>query len=166
VATGEPFTLDERDRLQRAVHSAQEQTGMRFSVRVGDVRADPAIEAERLLANLADGPRDPAVLLQVAPGERHVEVLTTAAARRRISDQAAGLAVLTMTSSFTVGDLVGGIVNGLRQLADSAGRTGGTQGAPDEGARRLSGRAADGADPNDPTGTAGGGAGSGLHKVT
>ncbi len=30
--------------------------------------------------------------------------------------------VLTMTAAFAVGDLVGGIVNGLRQLSDAAGR--------------------------------------------
>ena len=58
----------------------------------------------------------------MAPGARRVDVMTTQYAKRRITDQAAGLAVLTMTSAFAVGDLIGGIVNGLRQLSDAAGR--------------------------------------------
>jgi hypothetical protein len=48
--------------------------------------------------------------------------MTTQTAGRRITDHAAGLVVLSMTSAFAVGDLVGGIVNGLRQLSDAAGR--------------------------------------------
>ena len=36
-------------------------------------------------------------------------------------DRACALAVLSMTGSFAAGDLVGGIVNGLRQLSDQAG---------------------------------------------
>ena len=38
--------------------------------------------------------------------------MTSPAARRRISDHAAGLAVLSMVSSFGVGDIVGGIIAG------------------------------------------------------
>jgi uncharacterized membrane protein YgcG len=62
-----------------------------------------------------------AVLLAVSPGQRVVEVVTGAAAARRIPDRACALAVLSMTNSFSAGDLVGGIVNGLRQLSDQAG---------------------------------------------
>ena len=57
----------------------------------------------------------------VSPGDRRVEIVSTPAARRRLPDHVAGLAVLSMTSSFGVGDLVGGIVTGVRQLADAAG---------------------------------------------
>lgn len=118
----EAFTSDQRERVERARRAAEEQTGVRFSIRVGGLDGDPRLEAERLLVNIADSPREPAVLILLAPGERRVEVMTSPGARRRVSDHAAGLAVLTMTSSFGVGDLVGGLVNGLRQLADAAGR--------------------------------------------
>ncbi len=102
--------------------SATDQTGIGFNIYVGPVEGgDPRGHAERLLQQ-ADRP-DGAVLLYVAPGERRVEVVTSPAARRRITDNAAALAVLTMTASFGVGDLTGGIVNGLRQLADSAGQS-------------------------------------------
>jgi hypothetical protein len=122
VAAGEAFPRDQHDRIERARRGAESQTGMRFWVRVAEFDGNPKLEAEHLLANLTESPREAAVLLLIAPGSRHLEVMTTHLGRRRISDQAAGLAVLTMTSAFAVGDLVGGIVNGLRQLSDAAGR--------------------------------------------
>jgi uncharacterized membrane protein len=61
------------------------------------------------------------VLIAVSPGQRVVEVVTGAGAARRIPDRACALAVLSMTGSFAAGDLVGGIVNGLRQMSDQAG---------------------------------------------
>ncbi|HEX4018286.1 MAG TPA: DUF5130 family protein [Frankiaceae bacterium] len=122
MAAGEAFTREQHERIERARRAAEGQTGMRFWLRVGEFDRDPKLEAEHLLTNLIDGPRDSAVLILVAPGSRVVEIMTTHAAKRRITDQAAGLVVLTMTSSFGVGDLVGGLVNALRQLADAAGR--------------------------------------------
>lgn len=121
MATGEAFSRDQLDRLNRAREAAERQTGVRFSIRIGAIDGDPKLAAETMLANQVGSPRDEAVLLLISPGQRIVHVMTTAGAKRRISDHAAGLAVLTMTSSFAVGDLVGGIVNGLRQLADAAG---------------------------------------------
>lgn len=127
--TGEPFSPEQHDRIERALTAAEEQSGLRFWVRVGTLGSDPRMDAESTLANLATSGRQGAVLVLVGPEERKLEVMTSPGAKRRISDQAAGFAVLTMTSSFAVGDLVGGIVNGLRQLADSAGRDPkGTQG--------------------------------------
>ena len=61
------------------------------------------------------------VLIAVSPGQKVVEVVTGAGAARRLPDRACALAVLSMTTSFAAGDLVGGIVNGLRQLSDQAG---------------------------------------------
>jgi uncharacterized membrane protein len=122
VAAGEAFTREQHERIERARRAAEGQTGMRFWLRVGEFDRDPKLEAEHLLANLVENPRDAAVLILVAPGTRVVEIMTTHSAKRRITDQAAGLVVLTMTSAFGVGDLVGGLVNALRQLADAAGR--------------------------------------------
>ena len=122
MAAGEAFTREQHERIERARRAAEGQTGIRFWLRVGEFDRDPRLEAEHLLTNLVDSTRDPAVLILVAPGTRVVEIMTTPAAKRRITDQAAGLVVLTMTSAFGVGDLVGGLVNALRQLADAAGR--------------------------------------------
>jgi hypothetical protein len=65
------------------------------------------------------------VLIAVSPGQRVVEVVTGAGAGRRLPDRACALAVLSMTGSFAAGDLVGGIVNGLRQMSDQAGHPAG-----------------------------------------
>jgi hypothetical protein len=121
VAAGEAFSADQLARLSQSVRAAQAQSGILFSVRVGAVEGDARRAAERMLANLVHSPREPVVLILVSPGQRFVHIMTTPGARRRIGDGAAGLAVLAMTSSFGVGDLVGGIVNGLRQLAEAAG---------------------------------------------
>jgi hypothetical protein len=136
VASGEDDGLnpEQRERIERARRGAEQTTGMRFWVRIGTFAGAPRIEAERLLTNLIDDPHDAGVLILVGPGERRLEIMTTAAAKRRLPDSAVGLAVLTMSSSFGVGDLVGGLVNGLRQLSDSAGHG-------EAGQRRVSGRA-------------------------
>jgi len=120
VAAGEAFSLDQRHRIERAIATAERETGLTFSIRVGPISDEPRLETERLLANIGDN-REPIVLILIGPGERLLEVMTSPAARRRISDHAAGLAVLSMVSSFGVGDVVGGIIAGIRQLADAAG---------------------------------------------
>lgn len=122
MAAGEAFSREQRLRLDRAVAAASGQTGIRFAVRVGALEeGNAAVQVERSLAALAD-PTEPAVLIYLCPDERVLEIGTTAAARTRLSDQACALASLSMTTSFGLGDLVGGLVNGLRMLADSAGR--------------------------------------------
>lgn len=121
MATGEAFTREQHERLERSRRGAESQTGMSFWLRVGEIDGNSRLQAENWLTNLVDSTHDEAVLILVAPGARRVDVMTTQYAKRRITDQAAGLAVLTMTSAFAVGDLIGGIVNGLRQLSDAAG---------------------------------------------
>jgi hypothetical protein len=50
-----------------------------------------------------------------------MEIVTGGESARRIPNRVAGLAALAMRASFSSGDLTGGIVSGLRQLADAAG---------------------------------------------
>ena len=125
MAAGEAFTREQHERIERARRGAESETGIHFWLQVGELDMDPQLEAEHWLANLVPGAREEGVLILVAPGARRLEIMTTPPARRRITDQAAGLAVLTMTSAFAVGDLVGGIVNGFRQLAAAAGHPAG-----------------------------------------
>ncbi len=122
MARGEAFSRDQRLRLERAVAAASGQTGIRFTVYVGALEGQPEAHAERLLSQVA-GPHEPAVLILVAPAERVLRIATTTAVAERLPDHACALASLSMTTSFGVGDLVGGIVNGLRMLADAAGRS-------------------------------------------
>jgi len=125
VASGEAFRQDQLDRLSRARLLAERQTGLGFHIRVGALCGDPELAAQRMLTAIVAGrPGAAEVLVLVSPGQRFVRVLTSPDARCRISDTAAWLATLSMTSSFALGDLVGGLVSGIRQLADAAGQPG------------------------------------------
>jgi hypothetical protein len=48
-------------------------------------------------------------------------VVTGAEARVRLPDRGAKLAVMSMVASFKEGDLLGGLLSGLRMLGDQAG---------------------------------------------
>jgi uncharacterized membrane protein YgcG len=127
VAAGrrEGLSASQQERIDHAVAQCREQNGLDVSVLVGDLGVTDLSRfreaAETLHAAL--GERAPsALLVVVAPGQRRVEVVTGAAARRRVPDRVAALAVLSMTTAFSGGDLSGGIIDGLRQMADAAGK--------------------------------------------
>jgi uncharacterized membrane protein YgcG len=118
VPGGEAFTPRQIDELARAARAASDRAGLRFSVYVGRSEGRPGIYADRLLA--AFGEQAPnAVVVLVDPAARRVEVVTGREAARRLGDRSCGLACLSMTSAFSGGDLVGGVVTGLRMLGDS-----------------------------------------------
>ena len=114
------FTWQELARLDEALTMASRETGLRFTLYIGDLGPRTRVRAEELHGASGGNPAE-SVLVAVSPGQKVVEVVTGAAAGRRMPDRACALAVLSMTSSFAAGDLVGGIVNGLRQLSDQAG---------------------------------------------
>ena len=118
------FSYQELARLDEALTMSSRETGLRFTVYVGELRTPTRAHAEELHARSGANPAD-AVLIAVSPGQRVVEVVTGSGAARRLPDRACALAVLSMTSAFAAGDLVGGIVNGLRQLSDQAGHPAG-----------------------------------------
>ena len=77
------------------------------------------------LAYLADRTSRSAVIagsLAVSPNQRVLEIVTGAEARKRLPDRSAKLAALSMAAAFGGGDLAGGIVTGLAQLAEHAGK--------------------------------------------
>jgi hypothetical protein len=114
------FGWHELARLDEALTMSSRETGLRFTLYIGDLGARTRIRAEELHATSGGNPAE-SVLIAVSPGQRVVEVVTGAAAARRLPDRACALAVLSMTGSFAAGDLVGGIINGLRQMSDQAG---------------------------------------------
>jgi hypothetical protein len=118
------FGYQELARLDEALTMSSRETGLRFTLYLGDLGTPTRVRAEELHALSGDKPAE-SVLIAVSPGQRVVEVVTGAAAARRIPDRACALAVLSMTGSFAAGDLVGGVVNGLRQLSDQAGHPSG-----------------------------------------
>lgn len=116
-----PFTTRQLLRLDEALRLADRSTGLTFSVYVGDLDEPVRAHAEKLHAQLADPAHS--VLVAVSPNQRLLEVVTGAEARRRLPDRSAKLAALSMAAAFSGGDLAGGLVSGLAQLADQAGRT-------------------------------------------
>jgi uncharacterized membrane protein YgcG len=115
-----PFTTRQLLRLDEALRVADKQTGLTFSVYVGELEEPVRQHAERLHKQL-DG-ADRAVLVAVSPNQRLLEIVTGNEARKRITDRDAKLAALSMAASFAGGDLAGGVLSGLDQLATHAGR--------------------------------------------
>ncbi|HKD98779.1 MAG TPA: DUF5130 family protein [Micromonosporaceae bacterium] len=116
-----PFTTPQLLRIDEALRTADESTGLTFSVYVGDLELPVRGYAEKLHSQLAAP--DQSVLVAVSPNQRVLEIVTGHDARRRIPDRSSKLAALSMTAAFGGGDLAGGIVAGLAQLASQAGRS-------------------------------------------
>jgi len=115
-----PFTPRQLARLDEALTMSSRETGVDFSVYVGALEEPTRQHAERLHTGLgALAPNG--VLLAVSPGQRVLHIVTGEASSRRLPDRSCALAALSMQASFSGGDLVGGIVNGLRMLSDQAG---------------------------------------------
>lgn len=115
-----PFTTRQLLRLDEALRIADQTTGLSFSIYLGDLDEPVRASAEALHRQVKD-PRH-AVLVAVSPNQRVLEIVTGSEARKRISDRDAKLAGLSMAASFTGGDLAGGLLIGVDQLATHAGR--------------------------------------------
>ncbi|GAA1239262.1 DUF5130 family protein [Pseudonocardia alaniniphila] len=115
----QPFSPVQLTRLDEALTLASRESGLLFSVYIGDLGEDPTARVAELHDQL-DGSSE-AVLVAVSPGQRIVEVLSGADARMRLPDRGAKLAVMSMVASFRESDLLGGLLSGLRMLADQAG---------------------------------------------
>ena len=115
-----PISKRQQRRLAKAVDRAEELTGLQLAVYLGPTEDDSRAHAESIFASM--GYHDlPGVLVLVAPDQRRLEIVTSASARRRISDRHAALTATSMTASFAVGDIVGGVCLGLDMLARYAG---------------------------------------------
>ena len=119
VADG-PFSTRQLLRLDEALRSADQQTGLIFSVYIGELDPPTRESAEKLHKQIDDA--DHAILIAVSPNQRKLEIVTGNEARKRISDRDAKLAGLSMAAAFAGGDLAGGILSGIDQLASHAGR--------------------------------------------
>ncbi len=115
-----PFTTRQLLRLDDALRGADESTGLTFSVYVGELDQPVRGFAEKLHSQLEDPDRS--VLVAVSPNQRVLEIVTGHEARRRVPDRQAKLSALSMAAAFGGGDLAGGLVAGIAQLANQAGR--------------------------------------------
>ncbi|MGN6607182.1 MAG: DUF5130 family protein [Jatrophihabitans sp.] len=115
----EPFTATQLTRLDEALTLSSRETGLVFSIYVGELQAPTRGHAEALFERLNDN----SVLLAVSPGQRALHIVTGPESSQRLPNRACALAALAMRASFANGDLTGGLVAGLRSLADYAGNT-------------------------------------------
>lgn len=111
-----PFTTAQLTRMDEALTLSSRETGLTFSVYVGDFKAPARAHAEALFERLTDS----SVLVAVSPGQRTLHIVTGPDSAKRLPNRACALAALAMRASFANGDLTGGIVTGLRMLADAA----------------------------------------------
>ncbi|MDQ1651395.1 MAG: hypothetical protein QOI35_595, partial [Cryptosporangiaceae bacterium] len=113
-----PFTPRQLFRIDDALRAADRETSVAFSVYVGELTEPTRQHAEQLLGELTSPANS--VLVAVSPNQRVLEIITGEQAARRLPDRVCALAALSMTAAFGGGDLAGGIVTGLRMLADRA----------------------------------------------
>ncbi|MGB3676322.1 MAG: DUF5130 family protein [Candidatus Nanopelagicales bacterium] len=111
------FSTSQLAEIEKALMRSSSATGAHFTAYVGKLPAkrDSALAIHRELAR-----PDTSVLVAVDPEARVVEVVTGAALRDHLDDQACRLACLTMTSRFTIGDIAAGLRDGIVVLGDHA----------------------------------------------
>ena len=120
VAGGDAFSPSQRHEIDRAIRDAETLCRFEFSVFVGRADGESRPFAERLHAALVAPDRS--VLVLVDPAAKQLEIVTGLQTRRALGDAQVELAALTMQSAFAAGDLVGGITQGVHQLAEHAHR--------------------------------------------
>ncbi len=120
MPTGERLSGRERASIERAAERASESTGLTFTVCFASAEGEVRAYARSLHAGLADSAQ--AVLIFVDPGARALEIVTGHDAARQIDARGTTLASLAMTSKFSIGDLAGGVVDGLQMLGEGGRR--------------------------------------------
>lgn len=110
-----PFTSRQLSRIDEALTFSSRESGLAFSVYVGALTAPTRAHAEALFEKLSGD----AVLIAISPAQRTVHVVTGPTSSKRLTNRSCALAAVSMRAAFASGDLVGGIVTGLRMLSDS-----------------------------------------------
>lgn len=118
VPAGRSLSPADQERIKRAIRNAETSSGLTFSVMVGSSEEDPRRYAERLHGGLDDPDRS--VLVLCAPAARVLEIVTGTEARRTLDDVECALAAASMQSSFSGGDIIGGLVTGIQQMGEAA----------------------------------------------
>ncbi|NBE96416.1 DUF5130 family protein [Nonomuraea sp. KC401] len=113
------LTAPQADDLRKAVQAAERRSGLRLGLFIGEPEGPRRHFAERLHAALGDEAGN-AVVIFVDPVGRALEIVTGDVARLRLPDSACRLTAMSMATSFSVGDLVGGLLYGIAALAEQA----------------------------------------------
>lgn len=101
--------------LDNALKFGSRNAKARFAVYVGDLGEDTAATARELLARVPTP--DNAVLLAVSPNQKAIEVVYGAEVKGRGIEESAPLGVSAAAASFQEGNLIDGLISGIRVLS-------------------------------------------------
>lgn len=110
-----PFPTRELVVLDNALKYGSRAAAARFAVYIGDLGADTAATARDILAKVPTP--DNAVLLAVSPDQKAIEVVYGSKVKGRGIEEAAPLGVSAAAASFREGNLIDGLISGIRVLA-------------------------------------------------
>lgn len=110
-----PFPIKDLVILDNALKYGSRAARARFAVYIGDLGADPAATAREILAKVPTP--DNAVLLAVSPNQKAIEVVYGAEVKGRGIEASAPLGVSAAAASFKEGNLIDGLVSGIRVLS-------------------------------------------------
>jgi hypothetical protein len=110
-----PFPNKDLVVLDNALKFGSRAAKARFAVYVGDLAEDTAAAAREILARVPTP--DNAVLLAVSPNQRAIEVVYGSKVKGRGIEEAAPLGVSAAAASFREGNLIDGLISGIRVLS-------------------------------------------------
>ncbi|WP_018179586.1 DUF5130 domain-containing protein [Jongsikchunia kroppenstedtii] len=119
--TTPPFTTKELVALDETLSKASDEALVRFSIYIGDLGDDAVAGAEKVLPGVPEP--EHAALLAVSPNSKDVVVVSGAKVADRVNDRVAQLGVTAAIAGFRSGDLVDGLVSGIRVMANAAKRS-------------------------------------------
>ncbi|MBD8505698.1 DUF5130 family protein [Hoyosella sp. G463] len=110
-----PFDRDHRIRLDEALIRATRDTGIKFTIYLGDLGAESNDKAFELLDSLDDAAHS--ALIAVAPGERRIEVVSGSAVAHRVTDRICQLGITAALPLLREGDLLDGLVAAVKVMS-------------------------------------------------
>lgn len=112
------FDNAQRLAISKAIRTAEVASRIEFSVFVGESHGDPHAFATQLHNSLVAPTRT--IVIMVDPDERALEIVTGGWVRERISNEDAQAVADEMVALIAGGDLAGGILHGIEELAEKA----------------------------------------------
>jgi uncharacterized protein DUF5130 len=116
-----PAALIESTQIRRAITQAEKRTDLNWSVFIGTLGDNPRAQAEARHAELGPAAAK-SVLIAVDPTAHRLEIVTGTHARSLLDDRSCALAAASMTSTFAVRDLDGGIAYGILAMVEHVRR--------------------------------------------
>jgi hypothetical protein len=110
-----PFPTKDLVVLDDALKYGSRAAKARFAVYIGDLGADTAATAREILAQVPTPSN--AVLLAVSPDQRAIEVVYGVGVKGRGIETAAPLGVSAAAASIKEGNLIDGLISGVRVLS-------------------------------------------------